>query len=179
MWKFFFRVVRKMAIHFLWRPLNSQVRNNVRLITTSSKFPTSDFVLTEEIGDKGVLILNRPKALNALNADMIKKLSATIEKWQSTKSMIIVKSNVEKVFSAGGDVAAVVKSDTPECGKIIFKTGYALHYMISNLKIPYIALNNGVTMGGGVGISMFGKFRIATEKTIFAMPEATIGKYLI
>lgn len=168
-----------MASKFLLRPVCSQIRHNTRHITTASKgFRETDYVLAEEVGDKGVLMLNRPKALNAINVAMIDKLSATIEKWQSSKSMIIVKSALAgKVFSAGGDVTSVVQAETPEMGNAIFTHGYAMHYMISKLSIPYITLNDGVTFGGGVGISIFGKFRIATEKTVFAMPEATIGKH--
>lgn len=165
-----------MASKFLLHPVYSQIRNNSRHITTASKgFRETDYVLAEEMGDKGVLILNRPKALNALNCEMIDKLSTTIEKWQTSKSMIIVKSN-GNAFSAGGDVTSVVQADTPEFGKRLFRHGYAMHYMISKLPIPYITLNDGVTFGGGVGMSIFGKFRIATDKTVFAMPEATIGK---
>lgn len=103
----------------------------------------SDVVLTQEIGDKGVLILNRPKARNALDLEMINKLSSIIEKWQSSKSMIIVKSSLENIFCAGGDVATIARADTYECGRMIFLHGYTLDFVIANLKIPYIVLMNG------------------------------------
>lgn len=157
------------------RPIYSQIRNNTRLITTSKMMRGSDYVLAEEVGDKGVLILNRPKALNALNVEMIQNIFATFEKWQTSKSMIIVKSNsAPKVFCAGGDVAEVVQA-TPEYGRKNFRNGYTGNLMIANMPIPYLALISGVTIGGGVGISVHGKYRIATETTLFRMPEATIG----
>lgn len=166
-----------MASKHFFRSIHSQVQNNSKSISKSRKAPGSDeYVLTEEIKDKGVIILNRAKAMNALNVDMINKMFATIKKWQSTKSMIIVKSNVENVFSAGGDVAAAVEADSPEYGKSIFRNGYALNHLISKSPIPHVSLiASGVTIGGGVGISVHGKYRIASEKTVFAMPEASIG----
>lgn len=167
-----------MASKLFWRPVFSKMQNNSRLISTGRDSATDcNMVLTEEIGDKGVLILNRPKALNALTVDMMTKMYRTIDRWQSTKSLIILKSNVEKVFCAGGDVAAIVEADKPEYGKSVFRVGYSLEYLIANLQVPYVALLNGITIGGGVGISVNGKYRIATEKTLFAMPEATIGNF--
>lgn len=135
----------------------------------------TDVVLTEEVGDKGVLILNRPKALNALNLEMITKLKSTIEKWGNTKSMIIIKSNLENVFSAGGDVASISKADTIDHGKSIFRNGYTMDFVTATLKIPYIALINGITYGGSVGLTIHAKYIVATEKTVFSMPETAIG----
>lgn len=164
-----------MSTQQFWRTFVWKTSKCSRFFATRKEQSIHEYVSTEEIGDKGVLILNRPKVMNALNVEMIKKLFETIEKWSDTKSMIIVKSNVENVFCAGGDVAAVVGADTLDYGRTNFRTGYALNYMISNLQIPYIAFINGVTIGGGVGLSVNGKFRIATKHTIFMMPEATIG----
>lgn len=139
----------------------------------------SNLVLAEEVGDKGIITLNRPKALNAGNLEMVHKIGHYIQKWHDTKSLILIKGAGGKAFCAGGDVRSLVEADTPEVGKKFFGTEYVMNYMIGNLKIPYVALIDGITMGGGVGLSVHGKYRIATEKTLFAMPETAIGKHLI
>lgn len=153
----------------------SRIRN-VRSFTT---VPDTDFVLTEEVGDKGVIIFNRSQALNAKTYEMVHKIQTHLHKWKDTKSMILVKSNCEKAFCVGGDIKAIsVASNPSEFGKSLFRTEYTVNHMIGSLKIPYVALINGFTMGGGVGVSVHGKYRIATEKTVVAMPEAAVGMKL-
>lgn len=140
----------------------------------SSKDPQgASWVITEDVRDKGIITLNRPEALNALNFEMARELDAIIRSWQHTKSVIIIKGRGGKAFCAGGDAKANIKLSSvfgPLC-RIVDP----LCFMIANLKIPYIAFIDGVTMGAGVGISIHGKYRIATEKTLFAMPETAIG----
>lgn len=145
-------------------------------MATATGLPSTDFVLCEEINGKGLAILNRPKALNATNYEMVEKFSAAIKKWQNTMSLIVVKGAGEKAFCAGGDVRSIVEAGTPDVGRKFFGTEYTMNHMIGNLKIPYVALIDGITMGGGVGISVHGKYRVATERTLFAMPETAIGK---
>lgn len=165
-----------MIVKLILRPVSSILRNNTRRMASTVGLPTTDLVLAEEIGDKGVITLNRPKALNAVNFEMVSKLAAALDKWHNTKSMIIVKGAGEKAFCAGGDVRTIVEADTPEVGKRFFGVEYVMNHMIGNLKIPYVALIDGITMGGGVGISVHGRYRVATEKTLFAMPETAIGE---
>lgn len=162
-------MIRKSS---LW-PVFSQPRSNSRLMTTATKTPTDDFVLAQEIGDKGVLTLNRPKTLNATNLDMLEKLSTNIHKWNGTKSLIIVK-NVGKGFSAGGDLRSLIESDA-SYGRNVFRTEYVMNATIPKLKTPYISIIDGLTMGGGVGISLHGKYCIATENTLVGMPESAAG----
>lgn len=95
-------------------------------------------------------------------------------KWQNTKSLVIVKSDLEKAFCAGGDVRSLVEAPFIESMAFI-REEYTLNHLISTYRIPYVALINGITMGGGVGISVHGRYRVATEKTMFAMPETLIG----
>lgn len=163
-----------MISRALIQPIKSIVRNNIRLMATATD---SDFVLVEEIGDKGILTLNRPKALNACNHEMVHKIGTYIQKWHNTKSLILIKGTGEKAFCAGGDVRTIVEADTSEVGKKFFGTEYVMNFMIGSLTIPYVALIDGITMGGGVGLSVHGKYRIATERTMFAMPETAIGEY--
>lgn len=136
-------------------------------------------VQLESIEDKGVIILNRPKALNALNLSMIRQIYPTLQRWEKEKSMIVVKGVGDKAFCAGGDVRAVTEAGKSgdSLTQDFFREEYKLNYLIGSLKIPYIALIHGITMGGGVGLSVHGKYRVATEKTLFAMPETAIGLF--
>lgn len=150
------------------------IANNIRMM--SSKFDKFDMVLTKEVNNSGLLALNRPDVLNAFNLDMIGQISDVINDWRDSKSLIVVRGT-EKVFCAGGDVKAIALSD-PMYGVSIGRIEYTLNHTIGNLKIPYVALIDGITIGGGVGFVVHGKYRIATERTVFAMPETTIGKFI-
>lgn len=121
---------------------------NVRLLST--KLTDDPLVLTKEVNDKGLLILNRPSALNAATFEMIENITDTLIKWKDTKSLIIVRGNGGKAFCAGGDVKEIAES--AEVGTRFAKIEYSMSHMIRNFKIPYVALIDGITMGGGVGI---------------------------
>ncbi|XP_038645081.1 3-hydroxyisobutyryl-CoA hydrolase, mitochondrial isoform X2 [Scyliorhinus canicula] len=132
-------------------------------------------------GCAGIITLNRPKALNALNLSMIRQIYPKLKEWEQDNetSLVIIKGAGEKAFCAGGDIRAVT-----EAGKVgdrlaedFFREEYILNNAIGNCQIPYVALIDGVTMGGGVGLSVHGHFRVATEKTLFAMPETGIGLF--
>lgn len=139
-----------------------------------------DDVLVKEIGNAGIITLNRPKALNALNLSMVEKIYHALKKWESSKKLVFIETASEKAFCAGGDVkgiAIALQENNNKLGETFFRKEYTLNYLIGTYKLPYIAAINGVTMGGGVGLSIHGKYRIATEKTLFAMPETAIGLY--
>ncbi|XP_043600158.1 3-hydroxyisobutyryl-CoA hydrolase, mitochondrial isoform X4 [Bombus pyrosoma] len=140
-----------------------------------------DDVLFEDVGNKGVIILNRPKALNALNLSMVEKIYPVLKKWESSKRLVIIEGAGEKAFCAGGDVKSIVnalrETENKILGETFFRKEYTLNHLIGRYKIPYIATIDGITMGGGVGLSVHGKYRIATEKTLFAMPETAIGLF--
>ncbi|KAL2081522.1 hypothetical protein ACEWY4_023375 [Coilia grayii] len=138
-------------------------------------------VLLERVGNAGVITLNRPKALNALNLTMIRHIYPQLKKWDkdSEVDLVIIKGAGGKAFCAGGDIRAVT-----EAGKVgdplaqdFFREEYILNYTIGTYQKPYVALIDGITMGGGVGLSVHGRFRVATEKTLFAMPETAIGLF--
>jgi len=135
-------------------------------------------VLTRVEGGLGLITLNRPRALNSLNLDMIRILTPVLKSWESPGSgvkAVLVRGAGDKAFCAGGDIRAITEVPGGEMQKTFFREEYQLDYLVGRLSIPYIAIMNGITMGGGVGISVNGKFRIATEKTVFAMPECAIG----
>ncbi|KFU87815.1 hypothetical protein M959_07774, partial [Chaetura pelagica] len=138
-------------------------------------------VLLEKKGGAGIITLNRPKALNALNLSMIQQIYPQIKTWEQDPEtfLIIIKGTGGKAFCAGGDIRAIT-----DAGKVgdrlaqdFFRGEYTLNNAIGTCKKPYVALIDGITMGGGVGLSVHGHFRVATEKTLFAMPETAIGLF--
>lgn len=127
--------------------------------------------------------LNRPSKLNSLNQSMCNKIMPCMVEW--TKSdvarTIILKGAGNKALCAGGDVAALAKGiaergkEGSDAATSFFKDEYQLNQLIATYPKPYVALMNGITMGGGVGLSVHAPFRVATEKTLLAMPETDIG----
>ncbi|XP_011497619.1 PREDICTED: 3-hydroxyisobutyryl-CoA hydrolase, mitochondrial [Ceratosolen solmsi marchali] len=149
-------------------------------ILSKTSIPETDVIINDS-GACGVLVLNRPKALNALNLSMVQKIYPILKQWEQTKKLIIIRGTGDKAFCAGGDVKSLVlalsQPNGDQLGKDFFKAEYTLNHLIGTYKKPYIALINGITMGGGVGLSVHGKYRIATDKTLFAMPETAIGLF--
>lgn len=125
--------------------------------------------------------LNRPKKLNPLNGSMIRKIAPRLIEWQkSDMANVVVMKGAGNALCAGGDVAALALDNrTGEEGQqrsdAYFALEYTLDHLIATYQKPYIAFMDGITMGGGVGLSIHAPFRIATERTVFAMPETTIG----
>ncbi|XP_075971979.1 3-hydroxyisobutyryl-CoA hydrolase, mitochondrial-like [Anticarsia gemmatalis] len=129
-------------------------------------------VIFETLNNAGVITLNRPKVLNSLNMSMASKLLPQLQEWESQKALVIIKGSGEKAFCAGGDVkAAIDKVEGPQ----FFHKEFNVNYLIGKYKIPYVALINGFTMGAGLGLSVHGGYRVATEKTLVALPESKIG----
>ncbi|EEZ97382.1 3-hydroxyisobutyryl-CoA hydrolase, mitochondrial isoform X1 [Tribolium castaneum] len=139
----------------------------------------ADDVIFDNVGDKGVITLNRPKALNALNLSMVNKLYPTLVQWESEKSLVIIKGAGGKAFCAGGDVKSIALAGMKgeKLGHAFFKQEYKTDGLIGTYKVPYIAFIDGIVMGGGVGLSVHGPYRVATERSVFAMPETQIGLF--
>ncbi|KAI1138794.1 ClpP/crotonase [Hypoxylon sp. FL0543] len=126
--------------------------------------------------------LNRPEKLNSLSGSMIRKIFPRLMEWEKSDmaNVIVVKGAGERAFCAGGDVVELAKQNQqgPEGQRKsvdYFALEYQLDHYIATYQKPYIAFMDGYTMGGGVGLSVHAPFRIATERTVFAMPETTIG----
>ncbi len=136
-------------------------------------------ILPGSFGDVGLIELNRLKALNALTHEMIVEMRAQLLEWQVASNIkaVLVRSNSEKAFCAGGDVVQLHAGDKSNIddGMAFFKEEYLLNCLIRAYDKPYICLLNGLTIGGGVGISLHGQYPIATENFSFAMPETGIG----
>lgn len=163
--------------------LGSRKHNAIRkvalLLRRKMSSSSENDVIFESLNDKGVITLNRPKALNALNLSMIRKIFPTMKDWEKEKSLVIMKGAGDKAFCAGGDVRAVTEAGMKgtNLGKDFFREEYTLNALIGTYHVPYVAFIDGITMGGGVGLSVHGHFRVATERTLLAMPETAIGLF--
>jgi enoyl-CoA hydratase len=139
----------------------------------------SDDVLIREEGRAGFLILNRPKALNALTRDMIGTLERHYLKWASTARIygIVLEAVPGRAFCGGGDIRSLVSGIDSGLEAVLqfFKDEYQHNWTLERFTKPNVALIDGIVMGGGVGISLYGTHRVASEKIVFAMPETGIG----
>ncbi|EQC27739.1 hypothetical protein SDRG_14488 [Saprolegnia diclina VS20] len=142
--------------------------------------PFEDVLYGNDVGIRSVTF-NRPSVLNALNLPMIRSLAPKINKFERnpTVNAIIFEGAGEKAFCAGGDIRFLYENGkdpaTRHLALDFFREEYRLNYTLATMSTPIISIINGITMGGGVGLSMHGKFVVATEKTTFAMPETAIG----
>jgi enoyl-CoA hydratase len=142
----------------------------------------SDEIIARLDGAAGLLTLNRPRALHALNLGMVEAMSAALIEWRDNPAVeiVLIDHAGERGFCAGGDVAAVRRSvleDGGAAGRAFFMAEYRLNHLLFTCPKPVAAFMDGITMGGGVGIAMPAKYRIATENTLFAMPEGAIGLF--
>ncbi|MFL5332461.1 MAG: enoyl-CoA hydratase/isomerase family protein, partial [Geminicoccaceae bacterium] len=134
----------------------------------------------ERRGRLGVVVLDRQRALNALTWDMIRALSDQLAAWREDAQLaaVLVKAAPGRAFCAGGDIRAVsglARQEGVPAATGFFRDEYRLNWRIHIFPKPYVALLDGITMGGGVGISVHGSYRVVTENTRVAMPETGIG----
>lgn len=137
-------------------------------------------IITTCNGSIGHILLNRPKALNALTLPMIQGIHAALEEWRHDPKMlaVVIEGAGDRAFSSGGDLRTIYGAkENAAFGAEIFAAEYQLNYKIHTYPKPYIAILDGICMGGGAGVSIFGSHRIVTEFTRFAMPECGIGLF--
>jgi enoyl-CoA hydratase len=129
----------------------------------------------------GRLTLNRPQALHALTQTMCETLIGALLDWRDDPEiyMVIIDHAGERGFCAGGDIRMLARSGAGDGveARAFFHTEYQLNHLLFTYETPVVAVMDGVVMGGGVGISMPAHYRIATERTTFAMPETGIGLF--
>jgi enoyl-CoA hydratase len=142
-----------------------------------------EIVLGRE-GGLATLTINRPQALNALTLDNYRRFAPALAAWAADPSVqaVVVRGAGDRAFCAGGDVRAVWEAGRGIGGDrdltaVFFREEYRLIRQIHRFPKPYIAIIDGITMGGGAGISVNGAYRVATERTLFAMPETAIGLF--
>ena len=131
-------------------------------------------------GRAGLITLNRPQALNALTLGMVRAMRKALDAWADDPEItcVVVQGAGEKAFCAGGDIRRLVEAGRegrPEEALTFWREEYELNALIADYPKPYIALIDGICMGGGVGISLHGSHRVAGERYLFAMPEVGIG----
>jgi enoyl-CoA hydratase/carnithine racemase len=148
----------------------------------------SEFVQTRVANRTGIITLDRPKALNSLSLAMVRDLAAVLQAWRDDAAIdaVVIGSSSEKALCAGGDIRFFheVGHASPMGGSALledfFTEEYALNHLIHFYSKPYVALMEGVVMGGGMGIAQGGpecRIRIVTDNTKMAMPEVNIGLF--
>ncbi|MCL4141242.1 UNVERIFIED_CONTAM: hypothetical protein GTU68_043235 [Idotea baltica] len=142
---------------------------------------TETSVVVSRVGHLGRLHLNRPNALNSLTLEMVRLLQAGLSEFEDDGDIasVLISGEGARALCAGGDIIALFNAaDGNEAEAITFWTEeYDLNARIASYPKPYIAFMDGITMGGGVGVSVHGSHRVVTERTKFAMPEAGIGLF--
>lgn len=153
----------------------------VEVIKELPEDPKED-VLFDTLFGVRTIELNNHKTLHALNGSMIRKIVPRLQEWAKSDmaNVVIIKGSGPKAFCSGGDVAHLAKENKTgregqQRSTDYFGLEYKLDHLIATYNKPYVAFMDGITMGGGVGLSIHAPFRIATERTLFAMPETTIG----
>jgi enoyl-CoA hydratase len=139
-------------------------------------------VLASVTGGLARITLNRPEALHALTTHMCRNMAQALLTWRdddSVRAVMIDHAEGTRGFCAGGDIRVLAESAKTDArdARDFFFTEYRLNHLLFTYPKPVIAIMDGVTMGGGVGISMPARFRIATERTTYAMPETGIGLF--
>lgn len=144
-------------------------------------------VIIERQGGCGILTLNRPEAMNALDMDMILAIRGALRDWREDENVthIMVQANGERAFCSGGDVKmAYAKGQAYKAGEIardelvaFFREEYMMNRDFFHYPKPTLAFMHGVTMGGGYGVAGNCRYQIACENTVFAMPETIIGLF--
>ncbi|MEM9232805.1 MAG: enoyl-CoA hydratase/isomerase family protein [Pseudomonadota bacterium] len=136
-------------------------------------------ILTTQDGAWGVITLTRGKALNSLTRDMCAEIDRALTEWAADESVraVMIEGEGDRAFCAGGDIRWLYDTgrEDPSAAADFFRTEYRMNTRIAHFKKPYVALMDGICMGGGVGISMSASHRVATGRTLWAMPECGIG----
>lgn len=138
-------------------------------------------VLFAREGRAGLITLNRPKALNAVTLEMVREMHRQLDEWARDNAVerIVIEGAGDKAFSAGGDIRALYDWGRARDPQFLafYREEYRLNTFIKRYPKPYVALIDGIVMGGGVGVSFHGSHRVATENMTFAMPETGIGLF--
>jgi enoyl-CoA hydratase len=137
-----------------------------------------DLIVRRE-GAVGVIRLNRPKAINAVTLEMFRDIDKALDRFEADPAigLILLEGAGDRGLCAGGDIRALYENSKVkgDLGKILWREEYILNARIAKFPKPYVALMDGIVMGGGVGLSAHGSHRVVTEKTKLAMPEVGLG----
>ena len=141
---------------------------------------SDDTVIVRRDGRVGRILLNRPKALNAIDLPMIRTCARALDAWRDDPHVhaVVIEGAGDRAFCAGGDIRALRQYELDgehDRAEAFFREEYELNLGIATYPKPYIALIDGICMGGGIGVSVHAPYRVATEHAAFAMPETAIG----
>jgi enoyl-CoA hydratase len=133
-------------------------------------------------GRVGHILMNRPKALNALDLAMVRAIQAALDGWRDDASIhaVVIEGAGGRAFCAGGDIRAMrthALAGELDAVEVFFAEEYGLNATIAAYPKPYVALIDGICMGGGIGVSVHGQVRVTTEAGLFAMPETAIAMF--
>jgi enoyl-CoA hydratase/carnithine racemase len=140
-----------------------------------------EFVKDQASVGTRVLSLDRPKVLHAINLPMIKTIQKKMNRWAELDivEVVVFRSTGDRAFCAGGDIAQLYRDakdpETRPKALELFRHEYALNFALGVYPKPIVAMIKGITMGGGVGLSIHGSIRVSCSSTVFAMPETQIG----
>jgi len=138
-------------------------------------------LLVEVVGGLGRLTLNRPRALNALSLGMCRDFDAALKRWAEDDRVraALIRSASPRAFSVGADVVPLYQSRRrlESYSYPYYRLAYGGNARLFHFPKPYVALIDGIVMGGGVGLSVHGSHRVVTENLVFAMPETGIGLF--
>jgi enoyl-CoA hydratase len=137
-------------------------------------------VIARRDGRVGRIVLNRPQALNALDLAMIRACARALTAWRDDPHVhgVVIEGAGDRAFCAGGDIRALRQYELDgehHKAETFFREEYELNLMIATYPKPYVALIDGICMGGGIGVSVHAPYRVGTEHAAFAMPETAIG----
>src|SRR5215831_190519 len=146
----------------------------------SGSMQAEQTVITRRDGRVGRILLNRPQALNAIDLPMIRACTRALATWHDDPHVhaVVIGGAGHRAFCAGGDVRALRQYELDgehHKAETFFREEYELNLAIATYPKPYVALIDGICMGGGIGLSVHAPYRIATERAAFAMPETAIG----
>lgn len=154
---------------------------DIQEMSVSDLAGNTEEVILDRVGSAAVIRLNRPKALNSINLPMVQAIRAALDDHVDDPSIsaVVLAGEGGRAFCAGGDIRVLFdmgKADDPETTRF-WREEFPLNYAISHYPKPFVALMDGITMGGGVGLSAHGRHRVVTERTRLAMPETGIGYF--
>ncbi|WP_448256055.1 enoyl-CoA hydratase/isomerase family protein [Microbacterium aurum] len=141
---------------------------------------SNEDVITERRGRLGLITLNRPHAINALTHGMVRAIASALEAWRDDSGVatVAIVGSGERGLCAGGDVVTLYDDTTKGDGlgaAAFWRDEYAMNAMIASYPKPYVAIQDGIVLGGGIGVSAHGSHRVVTERSKLGFPEVTIG----
>jgi enoyl-CoA hydratase len=143
-----------------------------------------DDILFDRIGGLAIVTLNRPQALNAFTLGMYRRFDPMLRAWANDPAVraVLIRGAGDRAFCAGGDVRAVYEAGRgiagpPDFTSVFFREEYEVIRRVHRFPKPYLAVIDGIAMGGGMGVSVNGAYRVVTENAVLAMPETAIGLF--